>query len=79
MLVPIRTDRQFRSRTHKSGRIHATPARHHKRRGATAMEFAVVLSFVFVVIFAAVHHLGTKLGSNDQNTAQKVAPVQPGR
>jgi Flp pilus assembly pilin Flp len=77
MLVLIRTDRHFSSRSNKSSRTRIAPRR--QRRGATAMEYVVVLSFVFVAIFAAVQYLGSKLGRDYENTAQEVAPAQPGR
>jgi hypothetical protein len=36
------------------------------------MEYVVVLSFIFVVIFAAVQYFGSTLGASFKNTSQKV-------
>ena len=39
---------------------------------ATAMEYVVLLSFIFVIVFAGVQYFGSALGVSLQNSAQKL-------
>lgn len=47
------------------------PAQRPKRPGATAMEYVVMLSFIFLAVILAVQHIGNLTGSSLANSAKK--------
>jgi len=46
--------------------------RSRKRRGATAMEYCVVASFIFAALVVAIQHVGQVLNGSMTNSANKV-------
>ncbi len=67
MLVPVRKRRRRRSQPPTP-----VPQGRRERRGATAMEYVVLASFIFIVVFAGIQNLGWMLGNSLTNSAQKV-------
>jgi Flp pilus assembly pilin Flp len=49
-------------------------ARRRKRRGATAMEYLVALSFILIVLIMAVQHLGKTTNDLLTNSATATTP-----